>query len=199
MIGRQIAILGALLLISACAAPERVILLPHESGGGSGGVVVLNQQGEQEALIEKPYAEARIGRSGKVKVRQTDAARVQETYGSLLEALPPPPSTFILYFEEGTTTLMPQSEPALEMLFTEVSVRSGADVQVVGHTDTVGRTESNDRLSLARAMEIRRSLIDRGLDPSLVRGVGRGERELLVDTADEVDEPRNRRVEVVVR
>ena len=116
-----------------------------------------------------------------------------------MEALPSPPSSFILYFKEGTTTLTPESEPALEKLFAEVSARSGADVQVVGHTDTVGRMESNDRLSLARAMEVRRLLIDRGLDPSLVRGVGRGERELLVDTADEVDEPQNRRVEVVVR
>jgi outer membrane protein OmpA-like peptidoglycan-associated protein len=42
-------------------------------------------------------------------------------------------------------------------------------------------------------------LIERGLDAALVRAVGRGEREPLVPTADEVGETRNRRVEITVR
>jgi outer membrane protein OmpA-like peptidoglycan-associated protein len=42
-------------------------------------------------------------------------------------------------------------------------------------------------------------LVDKGAVAERVEAVGRGKRELLVPTADEVDEPQNRRVEVIVR
>jgi OmpA-OmpF porin, OOP family len=54
-------------------------------------------------------------------------------------------------------------------------------------------------LSLVRAEAVRAMLMQRGIKASFVRAVGRGEREPLVPTADEQPEPRNRRVEVIVR
>ncbi|MBG06465.1 MAG: hypothetical protein CMM59_20580 [Rhodospirillaceae bacterium] len=72
-------------------------------------------------------------------------------------------------------------------------------MQVTGHTDTLGSTKSNDRLSRKRAEEIRCVLIDQGLDPALVRAAGRGERELLVKTPDRTRNAKNRRVVVTVR
>ena len=73
------------------------------------------------------------------------------------------------------------------------------EIVVVGHTDRVGTVESNDALSLQRAQAVRQLFIDRGFDPARVDAVGRGEREPLVPTDDELDEPRNRRTEIVVR
>jgi outer membrane protein OmpA-like peptidoglycan-associated protein len=46
---------------------------------------------------------------------------------------------------------------------------------------------------------IKEWFIKRGLQASFIRAVGRGERELLIQTPDNVREPRNRRVEVIVR
>jgi len=54
-------------------------------------------------------------------------------------------------------------------------------------------------LSLQRAEAVRAMLIQRGINSSFLRAVGRGEREPLIPTADEQAEPRNRRVEVIVR
>jgi outer membrane protein OmpA-like peptidoglycan-associated protein len=73
------------------------------------------------------------------------------------------------------------------------------EVQVTGHTDRVGSVASNDSLALERAQAVRDMLIQRGLQASFIRPVGRGEREPLVPTPDEQEEPRNRRVEVIVR
>ena len=70
---------------------------------------------------------------------------------------------------------------------------------IIGHTDRVGSVESNDTLSLQRAQAVRQLVIDRGFDPNRVEAVGRGEREPVVQTADEVEEPKNRRAEIVVR
>jgi len=73
------------------------------------------------------------------------------------------------------------------------------DVLVIGHTDTVGDAAVNDRLSAQRAETVKGFLVDIGIPAARITTAGRGERELLVRTADEVDEPRNRRVEINVR
>ena len=65
--------------------------------------------------------------------------------------------------------------------------------------DTVGTPASNITLGMKRAEMIRKQLIDIGLDPTLVETVSHGEADLLIRTADEIPEPRNRRVEISVR
>ncbi|HSE92215.1 MAG TPA: OmpA family protein, partial [Methylomirabilota bacterium] len=74
-----------------------------------------------------------------------------------------------------------------------------AEVVVVGHTDRVGSVQQNDALSLQRAERIRGELLQLGLPAHQVGVAGRGEREPLVQTEDEVPEPRNRRVELTIR
>jgi outer membrane protein OmpA-like peptidoglycan-associated protein len=70
---------------------------------------------------------------------------------------------------------------------------------VIGHTDSVGSEEANDLLSLQRAQSVLQVLIETGISALSIDATGRGEREPLVITADGVDEPRNRRVEISVR
>ncbi len=87
----------------------------------------------------------------------------------------------------------------MNAVFAEIAKRPVPDVLVVGHTDTVGTNQVNDPLSQQRAEVIRAGLIRSGIAPENITAVGRGKRELLVPTADGVAEPRNRRVEIVVR
>jgi OOP family OmpA-OmpF porin len=76
---------------------------------------------------------------------------------------------------------------------------------VIGHTDRVGDSDYNDRLSLDRAAvvaaQLRLRLKSLGLDDSNVDVAGRGEREPRPgsETADEVPSAKNRRVEINVR
>jgi outer membrane protein OmpA-like peptidoglycan-associated protein len=77
--------------------------------------------------------------------------------------------------------------------------RSGGDIVITGHTDTVGAGASNDVLSAQRAQQVRQILIDRQFPAERIEAAGRGERDLAVPTADEVEEPRNRRVAIEVR
>ena len=57
----------------------------------------------------------------------------------------------------------------------------------------------NDDLSLQRAERVRELLAKSGIDAGKITVSARGEREPLIPTADDVPEPRNRRVEVNVR
>jgi len=77
--------------------------------------------------------------------------------------------------------------------------RPAPDIQVIGHTDTVGNLAFNDKLSLARAERVRDILVGLGIPGDRIQSSGRGKRELLVTTDENVAEPRNRRVEISVR
>ena len=105
----------------------------------------------------------------------------------------------MLYFEAGGNVLTPESQAALTTIRQEIAERAASEVMVIGHTDRVGSVEGNDRLSLQRAEGLRDLLVESGVPAEKMEAVGRGERDPLVPTADEVDEPKNRRVEISVR
>lgn len=105
----------------------------------------------------------------------------------------------MLYFEAGGNVLTPESQQALANIRQEIAQRPASEAMVIGHTDRVGSVEDNDRLSKVRAETLRDLLIESGVPANKLEVVGRGEREPLVATDDEVDEPKNRRVEINVR
>jgi len=72
-------------------------------------------------------------------------------------------------------------------------------VSVVGHADTEGSRKMNQQLGMDRAMEIKNLLLSQGIDPSIIEVTSHGEGNPLVKTPDGVAEPRNRRVEVILR
>ena len=124
---------------------------------------------------------------------------MRETFALTLAALPPRPATFTVYFREGSEELTAESRAELERVGQELKLRPVPEVMLTGHTDTVGSADYNDRLSLARAERARELLVAMGIKPPKMEVAGRGKRELLVPTEDNVFEPRNRRVEISVR
>jgi len=192
---RKAALLTLLPLLAACAtATGSVTLLDGEAGAKVGAVAVFDaKSGAETGALTAANTQTALG--GKFAAKPADP----KAYASLTDTLPPPASHYTLYFLEGGTKLTPASEVELKKVFAELAKRAGAEVQITGHTDTVGQEGDNDMLSLRRAREVREALIAQGLNPTISRAVGRGERELLVPTPDGVAEPRNRRVEVTVR
>lgn len=194
---RLIALLApALLSLAACAPATRVVLLPQE-GVPTAAVTVQARQGQ--VVLDQPYAVAEVASSGSVDTAQTDAQQVEKRYGQLLSVQPAAEQRFTLLFMPGGAQLTPESSAALADVLARATERPGGEVIIIGHTDRVGSVESNDTLSLQRAQAVRQLVIDRGFDPNRVEAVGRGEREPVVQTADEVEEPKNRRAEIVVR
>ena len=189
------AALTSLTLLAACAPVGHVTLLPEE-GGKAGAVEIKTKAGS--AILSQPYQTATVGQNSKVSTGETNAAAVAARYKLMLTLQPAPALHFTLRFTDGSR-LTPESEAQLEQILVRTAERPGAEIFVTGHTDTVGRTEANDTLSLQRAHLIRERLIGSGFKPELVEAIGRGERELAVPTADDVEEPRNRRAEIVVR
>jgi hypothetical protein len=71
-------------------------------------------------------------------------------------------------------------------------------VTCTGHTDTAGHASYNMALSLRRANAVKNGLVANGVPATSIAVIGKGETSLLVQTPDNVREPQNRRVEIVI-
>lgn len=69
-------------------------------------------------------------------------------------------------------------------------------IEVNGYTDTTGRDDYNLKLSQHRAEAVADVLVDDGVNPARISPRGFGETHLRIPTGDNVNEPRNRRVEI---
>jgi outer membrane protein OmpA-like peptidoglycan-associated protein len=191
---RWVVALGLAALLAGCATGSTVTLLNDEGKATSGAVAVLDAKTEAErGEMASANTTADVGgRAVKAKAAKADRRRE-----NVVAWTPYKPRVYVMYFYEGGTDLTEESIPVLDALRKAVTAES--EVQITGHTDTVGDAASNDRLSLARATEVRTALVQAGLPFGNSKVVGRGERELRVATPDDTEEPANRRVEVVVR
>lgn len=196
LIPRALAPLVLAALLSACAPQNRITLLP-EADGRMTAVEVQARGGVQ--VLDQPYAVAAVQRTGNVDRDQTTAAEVQKRHGALLALQPPGVQRFVLQFEPGTATLTPESQAKLPAILAQARALPGGELVVVGHTDRTGSPQANDMLSLQRAQAVRALLVEQGFQPELIEAVGRGEREPVVPTEANVDEPRNRRAEILIR
>lgn len=175
---------------------ETVIVLPGENGK-IGGVVV--RRGGQEQVLDTAYATSHIGSDGVLERTKASPEQVQQEFGKTISALPLKPATFIVYFISGTDELTQASKAKLDQVLAEIRRRPAPDVLLIGHTDTVGSMASNDSLSRQRAEKVRAILVQAGIKSDRIEVTGRGKRDLLVPTADNVEELLNRGVEINVR
>ncbi len=186
-------------LLAACAQPREgtLVVVFEDADGGVGQVDV--RRGADTLALATANAAASIDTAGGVAGAVLDAAAVETSFGAALAARPVPPHDFILYFVLDSDELTPESQAEFEDVFDDVRSRRHFEVTVIGHTDTLADADHNQELALRRAEQIRTLLVERGVPAGSITAFGRGENDLLVPTADSVSEPRNRRVEVVVR
>lgn len=108
-------------------------------------------------------------------------------------------------FESGKAVITPEErkklDTPLELLADAVAKYSKMieiGLYVVGHTDTVGPNNDNQRLSDKRAQAIAAAFIERGIKPLSISARGCGESAPVVKTADNVAEAKNRRAQYIV-
>ena len=190
------------LILAGCAASTGVSLLPGEKDdqgqqNETGAVVVLDPGSEQDIRVID-QANSRSGVKGsRVAVKSVTPEALEAKYGDLLTTIPRKPVLFRLYFKQGSTDLVDPS--VIDAVLAEIKSREGADIQIVGHTDTTGDGPLNDAVSAKRAESIKVLLAEKGVDVGITRTAGRGERELRVQTGDDIANDENRRVEITVR
>ncbi len=95
--------------------------------------------------------------------------------------------------------IRPAFASTLDKLADVLAKYERSDVTIVGHTDSTGSEEYNQRLSEARAYAVEAVFVDRGIPAYRIDIEGRGESEPRADNATEAGRQLNRRVEILVR
>ena len=193
----RLALIGVVLVavLSGCAS-ERIVLLPNQDASAS-AVVVKTAGGE--LVLDKSYSSAEVSQGGRIKSFQQSAESVSTRYSAVIAAQPQRPVSYLLYFRSDKVELTAESKLVLKEVQADLKARAAPEITVIGHTDSVSDDAYNDALSLERAKAMRNLLVAEGISADHLTVAGRGKREPLVQTAEQVREPRNRRVEIFVR
>lgn len=103
-----------------------------------------------------------------------------------------------IYFDFNKATLQPQSRPTLDEVGRFLRDNPDEGIHVVGHTDSVGGVDFNQKLSYARAVAVARDLVGTyGINPARIRPAGVGLLAPVASNASEEGRAKNRRVELL--
>lgn len=112
------------------------------------------------------------------------------------EPMAPEDAVYLVFFNWDAQDLGSGALNVLDAVATEVAKTPPTQINIIGHADTSGPRDYNQKLASQRANAVRDALIQRGVDANLLMVDSRGESELLVETPDNVREPANRRVNI---
>jgi outer membrane protein OmpA-like peptidoglycan-associated protein len=181
-----------------CKDPKTLVVLMPDKDGKVGEVDVSSTAGSQG--LSKAWESAEVKCPDQKPAPKTmDEKAVRETFKEALDAQPSPPVSFIMYFKSGSATPMKKSKKLIPEIVNAVKSNKAVSVIVAGHTDTVASDKFNKKLSERRAKAVSKLLVSKGVDKKIIEIEFYGEEKLLVSTPDNVNEPGNRRVEVIVR
>jgi iron complex outermembrane receptor protein len=113
---------------------------------------------------------------------------------------PKPASTarsYQVFFDFNKSDLTPQAVTIVDTAAKNAGPAKVTEIEVTGHTDTVGSDAYNMRLSRRRAESVAAELEKQGIPSKEIAIFAKGKKDLLVPTADGVKEPQNRRVQIV--
>jgi peptidoglycan-associated lipoprotein len=180
----------------ATSAPKSYVVLMENADGMVGQIKVSSPKGE--VLLNKPRSGVDLDSTAGTPY-QVEANRINRDFGEAIAASPPLPVIFMLYFEAGGTVLTEESQALIPSILDAAKNHPATDVSVIGHTDTIGDSEANEKLGMMRAQAVAEIIQRVGLRVYELTIDSHGERNLLVDTPDNTAEPKNRRVEITVR
>jgi outer membrane protein OmpA-like peptidoglycan-associated protein len=185
-------------LMSACG-PKNVVVLVPDPDGSVGSITVANAAGSVEIDTANESTAIRDAQTAPSAPAEMEKKDIENIFAQALAIQPQPPVHFILYFERNSTRLRSSSQAMLPDVLSTIQTRRSEHISVVGHSDTLGDKSYNRALSKRRAMAVKNILVKKGVDEALIETTSHGEENPLVKTADNVGNPKNRRVEVVIR
>ena len=190
-------LLGALWIVGCATGKTLVVLLP-DPDGQVGEIEISNKDGTRN-INKAGYAVAVTKDNAPQPPVKMSDNEINSIFAKALVAEPAPPAKYILYFFWDSSQLKPDSLVTIGEIITEIEQRASSDIEVIGHTDRSGTDEFNMTLSRRRAERVRDLLVAAEIAPAAVKVAFHGEGNPLIQTDDNVLEPRNRRVEVIVR
>ena len=192
-------VLMSIMTVGCATEPKNLfVLLP--SPDGHTGEMLISRQGVEKKL-NTAYQATGLNKADE-PLSETfvmEEQKVTQIFQPALASQPAIPVVFLLYFGSNSANLTEDSVKLLPEIIAQIIKSASSDVSIIGHTDRVGNKEMNLRLSTDRAKTVFEQLVKLGATPAIFEVTSHGMENPLVDTPEGIAEPKNRRVEVVVR
>jgi outer membrane protein OmpA-like peptidoglycan-associated protein len=192
-------VLLVLLIISGCATVKDTVVLVHDADGRVGKLTVTTEGGTQTLAVANTMVVVTGSEKNPSDPKKVDQSRIDSLFTDSIKALPTEPVSLLFYFLNDSTELTAESKSHIPEVLSLINKREFYEISIIGHTDTTGSDEYNMRLSSARAESVRETLLSGGIRSDRIELRYHGKRDPIIPTGDNVREPRNRRVEVIVK
>lgn len=206
-----VALLCAALFVTACAGdPNRKTKIGAGVGAVLGGIAgsQLGDKSGTNAAIGAAIGALAGGASGrymdnqqkelneKLKAEQArDVLNLTRLDGDALKIGVASDASFAV----DSSTLSGGAQSTFNKIATTLKDYDKTAIHVVGHTDSSGSDEYNQKLSQQRAQAVAQFLTGRGVDSQRVLTWGRGESEPIAPNDTEAGRAENRRVDIVIK
>jgi outer membrane protein OmpA-like peptidoglycan-associated protein len=104
-----------------------------------------------------------------------------------------------IVFATGQYKLRTDARPKLDRVAEAIKEMHGKTIVVEGYTDSTGKDDTNQALSMKRATEVREYLIRQGIQPDQIRAVGYGKERPIAPNDTREGRAQNRRVEIIIQ
>jgi len=184
------------LLFASLNQPKSSIILLDNNKTSS--IIISNESGD--VVLDKPNTSIEVEDNKSIgKIKAISQEDIDKKFGNLLELKNLKPKSYFLYFEVNSDELIAQSVADIPTVLKSIKDRAPCEILVIGHTDTMGEDEDNFKISKDRAEVTKQILISKGVAKEDIQTDGYGEKDLLIQTANDVDEPKNRTVEIFIK
>ncbi len=122
----------------------------------------------------------------------------EQAMASLIEPTLIVEQNFEIFFAHDSAALDMGANAVVMAIKDFIGYSEVSRLLIVGNTDTTGNVAYNEKLAQKRADVVYAALKDAGVPEQRVEIISKGQFNLLVPTADNVNEPKNRRVDVVL-
>jgi len=174
-----------------------VVLL--DNGKKQNAVMVSTEKGSSNLDNIGGYVEMTDKKKAPPPPKIMPPEEIQKRFDKALSASPKKAISYRLYFKSTVMKLTGESKKTLSTAIKMMNERRPCIVDIIGHTDTVGTSKNNIKMSLIRATYVKK-LIDRaGVKVKFLAIKGYGEEDLFVLTANNVSEAKNRNVEIFIK
>lgn len=154
------------------------------AAGGLIGAGVGNYMDRQQAEFERQLAAEREAHQVEIERLQNESLKI--TMSSEVS------------FDFNSAVLKPAFHNTLDKVADILARYPRTTIRIVGHTDSIGSEDYNQRLSEKRAQAVAWYLEDKGINPRRIQTEGRGESQPRASNDTEAGRQLNRRVEMLI-
>jgi len=183
-------------LLVGCSKTTVVLL---DSGKSQNAIIVSTDAGTTKLDKVGTFVDLKDKENEPSEIKTMSKEEIKSRFSRVLAVSPAKPVKYMLYFKPNSIELTEDSKNILPNVIKSMESRSPCMVDIIGHTDTIGSQNTNVKVSLKRAKYIKSIIKKMNIKVLSLTAKGYGEEDLLVKTADNVSEAKNRNVEVFIK